>query len=283
MVVLITGFSVVGVEALLRPPRKTKGTMKDLNTNLLRHQQREQIKGEIEQAEDSLKHAKTDDANIIRAGMNKAKRMLQAGSPEPLTGKEKDTLAALEKKLAARIRENMPTEETMRKNPVGAVDHASRWEKRNKKIIRMWKNVRIQLNPESSERDLANVERLRPSGQMDRMRTDAQISGHMTYSDIPDELWPFLPPANTAAEQAKRAYETAQAENDVVAALDKMDSHEDPKDSAVETEEVEELDVEKHAQRVAILEKARAALKLKREEDKKLKESLEAVPDEQTV
>lgn len=252
--------------------------MKDLKTNLLRYNQREQIQGEISQAEDMLKSAKTDDANIIRSNMHKAKRMLEAGSPEPLTAKEKDTLSALEKKLAARIRVNMPTDEAMRKNPVGAVDHSVRWEKANKPLIRMWKNVRIQLNPDSSERDLANVERLRPSGQMDRMRLDAQIPGIMSYGNIPEELWPFLPPTNTALEQVKRAYETKEAEDAVDEVIAQVDVAEEETDSAVLTEEEEAAQLEKHAQRIQILEKARAALKKKREEDKQLQESLNAVP-----
>ena len=260
-----------------------QGIMKDLKTNLLRYNQREQIQGEISQAEDMLKTAKNDDAGIIRSNMNKAKRMLDAGSPEPLTAKEKDTLAVLEKKLANRIRVNMPTDETMRKNPVGAVDHSTRWEKANKSLIRMWKNVRIQLNPDNADRDLANVERLRPSGQMDRMRTDAQIPGMMSYGNIPDELWPFMPPTNTALEQVKRTYETSQAEEAVDETIAQTDQNEVETDSAVMTEEEEALSLEKHAQRIQILEKARAALKKKRDEDKQLQESLQAVPDMQPV
>lgn len=256
-----------------------EGTMKDLNTNLLRYGQREQIKHEISQAEDSLKHAKTDDANVIRSNKRKAERMLKEGSPEPLTGAEKDKLATLEKKLADRIRVGMPTDETMRKNPVGAVDQSSRWEKSNKKIIRMWKNIRIQLNPESDERDLANVERLRPTGQMDRMRTDAQIAGYMSYGNIPEDLWPFLPPTNTALEQAKRAYEASQAEQDVDTLLADAEAEaEDIKDSAVKTEEEEAADLEKEVAMHQRLAKAREVLKKKREEEKQLNESLEAVP-----
>ena len=223
--------------------------MKDLKTNLLRYNQREQIQGEISQAEDMLKTAKNDDAGIIRSNMNKAKRMLETGSPEPLTA-----------------------------NPVGAVDHSTRWEKANKPLIRMWKNVRIQLNPDNADRDLANVERLRPSGQMDRMRTDAQIPGMMSYGNIPDELWPFMPPTNTALEQVKRTYETSQAEDAVAETIAQTDKNEVETDSAVMTEEEEALSLEKHAQRIQILEKARAALKKKREEDKQLQESLDAVP-----
>lgn len=256
-----------------------EGHMKDLNTNLLRFGQREQIKHEIAQAEDSLKLAKTDDANIIRSNKRKAERMLKEGSPEPLTGAEKDKLAVLEKKMADRIRIGMPTDETMRKNPVGAVDESSRWEKANKKLIRMWKNVRIQLNPESDERDLANVERLRPRGQFDRMRTDAQIAGHMSYGNIPEELWPFMPPTNTALEQAKRAYEAGQAEQDVdILLADAEAKAEDIKDSAVKMEEEEADDLEKDIAMHARLAKAREALKKKREEEKQLNESLEAVP-----
>ena len=178
--------------------------MKDINTNLLRHHEREERKENLKREEWLLNHPKVEDKNQVRKNIDVLKSQLNGLSPEPLTPLEKDKLYKLEKRLANKIAEGMPTDETMRKNPVGAVHAHRSWEKANKKLINWWKNVRIQLNPDSDDKDLANVERLRRTGQFDRMRTDAQIGGHMSYGNVPEELWPFEAPENTAAKQAER-------------------------------------------------------------------------------
>ena len=205
--------------------------MKDLNQNLLRYNQREELKAEIASYDAQLPHAKGDDAALIRNRRIRTQKQLETQSPEPLTGKEKDKLALLEKKLREKITHNMPTEEVMRKNPAGAVDWHQRWEKANKKLVRMWKSCRIQLNPDSSDKDLANIDRYRPSGQTDRMRTDAQIPGLMSYGNIPEELWPFPEPQNTALAQVQRHYDENVAENDVDTAIGTMEKLETESDS----------------------------------------------------
>jgi hypothetical protein len=242
--------------------------MRDLKTNLLRYHQREQLKGEIRQAEDMLSQAKPEDRGTINANISRTKRQLESQSPVPLTSKEKDTLSGLEKKLIKKITHNMPPEEVMRKNPAGAVDWHMKWEKINKPLIRMWKNVRIQLNPDSQDRDLSNIERYRPSGQLDHLRSDAQIPGVMSYHNISDEQWPFDPPTNTASEQNKRVYSEGVAEAEVDAALDEVTIAEDEEES-IKTESPE--------QRAALLDrlsKARAALAQKRADAKQLEAAL---------
>ena len=197
--------------------------MKDLKLNLLRHHQREERKEELKKQQWLLDHPKVEDKVQVRKNVDAIKSQLEHLSPEPLTGPEKDRLYNLEKRLATRIAQGMPTDETMRKNPVGAVHHHRTWEKVNKPLINAWKNIRIQLNPDSDDKDLSNVERLRPSGQMDRLRTDAQIPGHMSYTDIPEDLWPFAEPANTAAKQAARVKgrEAAEIERGILEVSEK--------------------------------------------------------------
>ena len=254
--------------------------MKALNATLLRHPQREQLAEDIKQAESMLPSAKPDDRALIQSGINRNKKQLNEQSPEPLTGKEKDTLSALEKKLIKRITTNMPTEEVMRKNPAGATDWHNKWEKANKKLIRMWKNIRIQLNQDNSDKDLANIERYRPSGQTDRMRTDAQIVGLMSYGNIDEEQWPFDPPKNTALEQAKKhAISEEEAEGAVNAALESFDSTELDEQHAPEEEGKRPVSPEQHAVLVQRLADARAAKKKKADEEAKLNETLEAVPE----
>ena len=205
--------------------------MKDLKTNLLRFHQREELSDEVKNLDSGLKHAVGEDVGILTNRRRKAQKQLDAQSPEPLTGAEKDKLNALEKRLRERITHNMPTEEVMRKNPTGAVDWHQRWERATKPLVRMWKNVRIQLNPDNSDRDLANIERYRPCGAQNKLRTDAQISGHMSYGNIDDEQWPFAKPENTSLDQAKRRYEEEDADSDVNAALDTLDAEEQNKES----------------------------------------------------
>jgi len=184
--------------------------MKPLDMNLLRKHERDSRQDELKRAEYLLQHPKVEDKVQARKNVDKVKSQLDNFSPEPLTGAEKDKLYNLEKRLAARIKEGMPTDETMRKNPVGAVHAHRMWEQANKKLINVWKNVRIQLNPESDDKDLANIERLRNPGQVDRLRTDAQISGVMSYAGIPEELWPFEDPKNTALKQAEKVAKEAK-------------------------------------------------------------------------
>ncbi len=254
--------------------------MKDLNKPLLRFHQREQLNNDISQAETMLAHAKPDDRATIKANIDRSKRQLHEQSPEPLTGKEKDTLNTLEKKLLTRIRTNMPTDEVMRKNPAGAVDWHQKWERANKKLIRMWKNVKVQLNPDSADRDLSNIERFRPVGQMDRLRSDAQIPGVISYSNVREEDWPFEAPQNTALAQAQRRYEAEQAESEVNTAINQLDADEAKEKTQEANEEADgrkkETSPEQHAILVARLATARAALKKKREEEQQVDEALSA-------
>ena len=193
--------------------------MKDLKQNLLRWNQRELLYRDIEGYTRSLQDAKGPDRAVLLNRKARAEKQLATQSPEQLSGSEKDKLNVLEKKLRARITENMPTDEVMHKNPPGAIDWNDRWNRANKNLIQVWKNVRLQLNPDSQDRDIANIERYRPAGATGKMRADAQIPGAMHYFDVPEENWPFDEPQNTAAKQAERVYNEQSAEEDVEAAL----------------------------------------------------------------
>ena len=180
--------------------------MKPLTTNLLRVRQRQ----EMEQAREGLKRAlhnpDIEDKARVSQNLRQLDRQLVAQVPEPLTGAEKDQLSKVEKRLRAKWTEGMLTEEEMRKNPAGAVDNHRRWEREKKKYINAWKNVTIQLNPDNDDKDLCNIERFRPAGAVGRMRTDAQIKGHMAYGNVPPDAWEsvFDEPQNTALKQAQK-------------------------------------------------------------------------------
>ena len=250
--------------------------MKDLKQNLLRANQREQLQNEIDEADKMLPHAKPDERGAVMARRAKTQHQLNTQSPEPLTGKEKDTLHALEKKLRSKITCNMPTEEVMRKNPAGAVDWHTRWEKANKSAIKMWKNIRIQLNPDNTDRDLANIERYRPSGQTDRMRTDAQIPGLMSYGNIAAEDWPFPEPQNTALKQAEKVYSEEEAAGAVNAALEDVDRKE--REEHLIEDESTGIDAEHHAVLADRLRKAREAKAAKRVAEQQAEDISNATP-----
>lgn len=187
--------------------------MKPLDRVLLKSEQIQDLKEEQSQIDAALAptnpfRSKISKPQLMHQRRKAIDRQLEDFAPAPLDGHEKDKLANLEKELRAAWTTNMPTEEEMRKNPPGQVDRHRKWEKLNKKIIGQWKNVRRQLEPDSDDKDLANIERYRPSGVMDRLVAGAQISGAMNYRNIPQENWDTAfegkKPENTALEQAKR-------------------------------------------------------------------------------
>ena len=187
--------------------------MKPLDRVLLKAEQIQDLHEEKDQIDAALAptnpfRSKISKPQLMHQRRKAIDRQLEDYAPEKLDGMEKDKLANLEKELRAAWTTNMPTEEEMRKNPPGMVDRHRKWEKLNKKIIGQWKNVRRQLEPDSDDKDLANIERYRPSGVLDRLVAGAQISGAMNYRNVPQENWDTAfgdkKPENTALEQAKR-------------------------------------------------------------------------------
>jgi len=135
-----------------------------------------------------------DRIHSMRAQRKRVQReLVNQAPPTDLSGEEKNRLYALEKQLADKIREGMVPEEEMIRNPPGAVDRNMRWLKRTKAFQLAWKNIRRVLNPDSEEKDLANVDMLRPKlfipGTPSVFDPNAQAQGVMSYSHIPDENW----------------------------------------------------------------------------------------------
>lgn len=220
---------------------------------LLRHHQREEINQEISDIDSSLssdnpfRHRSGPDVAEARARSRRLKKQVADYSPPELTGGAKDKLSARIQYLEEKILQGMPTQEEMRKNPAGMVGKHMRWEKANKKHIIEWKNAQIMREPDSNDPDLANFERLRPSGEMDRLRTDAQIGGHMTFSNIPEEVWRKIFPNGpySALEQAKKV----QAEQ-VEQAVDKVDKRKLPRSDEQKRVLAERLALARHNKQV---------------------------------
>ena len=194
--------------------------MKPLDRPLLRHDQVSALKEDKQKIEEVLNdpflRTKIKQGEV-RKRLGSITKMLHDQAPEPLTTDESNKLNKLEKNLRAKITENMPPQEVMRKNPPGAVNWHRMWEQANKKAIKAWKNVRRQLDPTSEDPDIANLERYRPQGEAGKLRTDAQIPGKMDFQSVPQENWDTAfegkAPENTApqAGRARGCREGAQA------------------------------------------------------------------------
>lgn len=180
---------------------------------LLRYHQREELKQEIEDIDAALnphnpfKMRSGSDVAEASSRMRRLKKQMQDFSPPEVGGSIKDKLYKRSQELEEQIVQGMPSAEEMRKNPAGMVGRHMRWEKKNKKSILEWKNIQQMLEPDSNDPDLSNFERIRPSGEMDRFRGDAQINGYMTYGRIPQENWDQVfqgAKPNSALEQVKK-------------------------------------------------------------------------------
>jgi hypothetical protein len=183
--------------------------------NLLRPAQMVEHYNDLKVAESDLENPKVQDKGAVRQRVGNLKRQYESQAPRPITnGQVKDALAKEASDLLDKILPGMLSQEEMRKNPAGSVDKHLRWERANKARIVRWKKIQCVLNADGSDphtwdRDAANLERFRPQGPQDKFRTDAQITGQMTYRDISDEKWEqtfgTTHPENSALNQAKRA------------------------------------------------------------------------------
>ena len=131
------------------------------------------------------------------------KKDLEQHSPRPdLSGETVDALARRQQVLESHILEGMPTREEMRRNPPGAVDRHRNWN-RKKAAVLEWKNNQVQLNPDSDDVDLCNIERLRPS-EMNQTgastyMASAQIPGNFAMTPAAKDNWPLGAPQVTTA------------------------------------------------------------------------------------
>lgn len=181
---------------------------------LLRYHQREELKQELDTINEAInpsnpwKLQSQADITDVKSRYRRLTKQLNDQTPVELSGAQKDALRKELTALEEKILPGMPTKEEMRKNPAGMVGRHMRWEKANKKDILKWKNGMQMLEPDNSDPDVSNFERLRPEGAFDRLRTDAQIQGHMSYGHIPQENWDKAfegkGPENTALKQVKK-------------------------------------------------------------------------------
>lgn len=185
--------------------------------NLLRpHQATELIREKEDldrQLNDPFIRPKIQNPGKMRQRAQTLARQIAEQVPAPVTNpQERDAMARREKELRTELQGAMLSQEEMRKNPPGAVDHELRFQRTMKNKVLEWKNLKLRLAADGSrldtwDRDVANLERYRPEG-VHRLRVDAQIPGKFSMSDVPEEnfqaIFPNSPTIDTAAKQVKR-------------------------------------------------------------------------------
>jgi len=134
---------------------------------------------------------------------------LKDNAPPEIESATRDVLYKYQKDLEEKIAEGMPTQEVMRRNPVGAVDMHTAWERGNKQRIRTWKNVCRLIEPDNDQKDYTNVERLRKSGLTQDMAASymmtGQLPGNFAMTSLAKANWPLgEPKVDTPLKVAER-------------------------------------------------------------------------------
>lgn len=162
----------------------------DSKTTFLRQHQRQEWEREIRHTDQLLAaNASTEkkflaNATRIRQQNEARKKLLAAQTPRELRPEERDTVAKLNRELLADVREGMVTQVEQRRGGPGIVDRIRRWHAAKKAKALLWKKTQILLHPDSTDRDLCNLERFRPTGAMSALTTDADIPGQFTLSPL---------------------------------------------------------------------------------------------------
>lgn len=186
------------------------GELRTPAVRLLRFHERQERQEEMAQLEQHLAAPAWAAAAMSAEGRRQLsvrkqalKKDLELHSPRTdLSGETKDALSRRQQVLEAYILQGMPTREEMRRNPPGAVDHHRNWNSKKAAVLE-WKNNQVQLNPESDDVDLCNIERLRPSEMNPAgaatFMAGAQIPGSFAMTPSAKDNWPLGAPTATTA------------------------------------------------------------------------------------
>lgn len=183
-----------------------------VDKTLLRPHQMVQHKEDIKQMHRDLQNADIKKKGVVRQRLQRVQAQFDEQAPQPITDPiVRDKVARRIQTLEDQIKVGLPTAEEMRKATNTTVEQHRKWERLNKPAINEWRNLLRQLNtdtsdPETHDRSLGDIERLRPHSAQDRIRTDGFIGGAMTFGSVPQENWDavFPPLENTALKQAEK-------------------------------------------------------------------------------
>lgn len=205
------------VERLVATTEPIPGTKRTRTRNLLPWNRRERLEEEKRMHEEQLRNAYVQDKGPAQRSIGNINRLLEGQAPVPtVSGPVKDALYTEKKRLAEKLREGMPTKEEMWRGGPHIVHRHMQWEKSNKDTILRYKNVARQLEPDSSDPDLANIESFRPqrgTAGHTGFDADAHFKGNLSYVHVPEENWPKdmpLHPENSAMAQSVKAQPKAK-------------------------------------------------------------------------
>lgn len=128
----------------------------------MRERQIKEFEIEKQVLEQKLTNAAIQDKGMVRRQLGSITETLNSQQAPDLTPEQRDAWAREERELRERITHGMPSDRDMRTNAPGVVGHHMRWEKKYKKDILRWKNIRIALHKGDEDPDLANLEMYRP-------------------------------------------------------------------------------------------------------------------------
>lgn len=200
--------------AATKPKVREADPLDQMAAPLLRPRQVEEMQEQAKRLDRSIRAAGqayggTSSVGDTRRALSRVKQQLDAQAPRKYAQDELDDAVAAEKVLREEIQAGMPTGEEMRKNPPGAVGKHMTWEKRNKRKIQAWQNIRLRLResgalPDSVDsRDVSNVELLRRHSSSHQLSMDgAQIAGAGKFY-FPDNI----EPRNIMSDEEREAAE----------------------------------------------------------------------------
>ncbi len=197
---------------------------------LLRPQQIEEMHDEkqrLERTLDAPPHvvSQVQDVGAMRRQLRQLNAQLEHQTPRPYKQDEIDKAVVREEKLRGEFTAGMPTQAEMRKTPTGAVDKHMAWERRNKRNIMEWKNIRLRLQASggisgmTDGRDVANIERFRPTGGSGELPMHAPL---ISGKDI--HIPPKVEIKNVAPETEKERWA-----KETVALVEKLAEEGDPR------------------------------------------------------
>lgn len=155
------------------------------NVNLLRPDQIDEMEGERESMKRKMANPSIQDKGAVADQLRRLDHQLESQRPREFGSAEIDKAVKREAELRGKWTEGMLSQEEMRKSPPGAVDRHLEWERKNKKGISEWQNIMRRLNAGSDAREVASIERFRPTVSTMNM-DNAIIQGRQYHLPPPD-------------------------------------------------------------------------------------------------
>lgn len=178
--------------------------------SLLRPDQISEMEGDRQGLVKKMQNPQVEDKGAVADQLRRLDHQLETQKPKEFGASEIDNAVKREAELRGQWTEGMLSQEEMRKAPPGSVDRHLQWERKNKPAISEWQNIMRRLNAGSDAREVASIERFRPT--VSQMNMDnAIIQGKQFY----------LPPmdAATAVIFSESDLEILRAERPEIAAM----------------------------------------------------------------